>query len=107
MDIMPTNMRGSIIMYRFPRKTPNKIVNQFCKKFYGQDTSSHRGKYRYHRHGLLDDLPHRRLTRQVVIVRSQDASTVIGFLEKYSLEIHVRQVELTDEDCSVLGIDIE
>ncbi len=104
---MPIDMRGSIIMYRFPPKTPNNVVNKFCKKFYGQDTSSHQGKYRYHRHGLLDDIPHHRLIRQVVIVRSQDASTVIDFLERYFLEIHIRQVELTEEDCSILGFDIE
>ena len=85
-----------------PAKTPSRTVNTFCKEFYGQDTSSHRGKYRYHRHGLLDDVPHHRIIRQVVIVRTEDANKVVEFLESYGATIHMRVVELTSEDIAML-----
>ncbi|MCL2258134.1 MAG: hypothetical protein FWC14_08115, partial [Candidatus Bathyarchaeota archaeon] len=29
-------------------------LNQFVQKFYGQDTTTHEGKYKYHRRGLLE-----------------------------------------------------
>ena len=98
------NMKGSIIMFRMPPKTPNSVVSAFCKMFYGQDTSSHKGKYHYHRHGLLDDIPHRRIIRQVVIVRQEDTKKVVDFLEKNSATIHTRVVELTDEDVKCLDL---
>jgi len=85
-----------------PAKTPGRTVNKFCKEFYGQDTSSHHGKYRYHRHGLLDDIPHHRIIRQVVIVKNEDAKKVIEFLESYGATIHTRVVELTWEDVALL-----
>ena len=92
------NMNGTIILFRMPPKTPSNVVNKFCKEFYGQDTSSHRGKYQYRRHGILDDIPHHRIIRQVVIVKTEDAVRVVEFLGKYDALVHTRIVELTDED---------
>lgn len=91
-------------MFRMPPKTTNRIVNKFCKGFYGQDTSSHQGKYRYHRHGLLDDIPHHRLIRQVIITRLEDAEKVIEFLKKHGATIYTRIVELTEEDYKILKV---
>ena len=85
-------------MFKMPPRTPNSVVSAFCKKFYGQDTSSHKGKYRYHRHGLLDDIPHRRLIRQVVIIRTEDVERVIDFLKEDNVTVHTRVVELNEED---------
>ncbi len=91
-------MDGTIILFRMKPKTPSKVVNKFCKEFYGQDTSSHHGKYQYRRHGILDDIPHHRIIRQVVIVRTEDAVRVVEFLEKNDALVHTRVVELTGED---------
>ena len=98
------NMKGIIVMFRMPARTPNSVVSAFCKKFYGQDTSSHKGKYRYHRRGLLDDIPHRRFIRQVVIIRTEDAEKVIDFLSEYNARVYTRIVELTREDARCLGL---
>jgi len=95
-------MKGTIILFRLPPKTPHSIVNKFCKQFYGQDTSSHQGKYRYHRRGLLDDIPHRRLIRQSLIVKQKDSERVIEFLKRYTTTLFTRVVELTDEDRKIL-----
>ena len=107
MGIIPLLMFGSIILYRFLKKTPQTTINRFCKAFYGQDTSSQQGRYRYHRHGLLDDIHHRRLIRGVIIVKAQDAETVLDFLKDYPLEVHVREIKLDTDDCHALGLSME
>ena len=104
MGIIPITMNGTIILFRMPPKTPTRLVNQFCKKFYGQDTSSHHGKYRYHRNGLLDDIPHQRLIRQVIIVRTEDSDKVVRFLKENKAKIYVRVVILTKDDINSLGL---
>lgn len=78
------------------RHLNQKKANQFCKKFYGQDTST-RGK-RYRRVGLLDGVSHTKLTRGVVIISKKDADEVIKFLKNFGVEFHVRDVTLTPED---------
>lgn len=100
-------MKGIIIVFRLPKKTENKELSKFCQRFYGQDSSSHKGKYRYHRHGLLDDIPHRKLLRGVIVIRAEDRDKILEFLGQYSVEIHTRQVKLTEEDCRILGLSIE
>ena len=91
-------MDGYIIVFRLPSKKKNVERSKFCQKFYGQDTSSHSGKYRYHRHGLLDDVPHRKLSRGVIIINNENLETIITFLEKYNALIHAREVKLIEED---------
>lgn len=51
---------------------------------------------------LLDEIPHRRLMRGVVMVRTQDAGRVSGLLRSVGTEIHARRVELTEGDRAVL-----
>ena len=104
MGIIPITMFGIILLYQFHKKTPHAVVNQFCKKFYGQKTSSHHGKYKYHRKGLLDTISHQRLIRQVVIIKQEDVPLVTTFLHQYPLEFHLRQIILTDEDRQVLRV---
>jgi hypothetical protein len=74
------------------------------KRLYGQETSSHGGRYRYRRRGLLDDIPHRRLIRGVLIVRTEDAGRVVELLRELGAEVHERTVTLTGEDRQVLGV---
>jgi hypothetical protein len=73
------------------------------QSFYGQDSTSWKGKYTYHRHGLLDDIPHRKLLRGVIILRNEDVPRVLEFLGKYTLTLHVREIKLTREDENLLG----
>jgi hypothetical protein len=95
-------MVGKIIIFRVLKNTDHNTVNLFCKKFYGQKTSSHKGKYRYRLKGFLDDIPHIRLIRGVIIVLEKDASKVIKFLSEFNAEIFIRSVELTAEDEKIL-----
>ena len=102
MGIIPIIMYGILILYRLPKKIPHNKANQFCKKLYGQNTSSHKGRYSYRIRGLLDDIPHHRLIRGAFIIRTQDIEKVTAFLENFSAEVHIRTIKLTEEDCQIL-----
>ncbi len=94
-------MIGTIVVIKLNRLGQRR-ANQFCKRFYGQDTST-RGK-RYRRIGLLDEMPHVKLARGVVIVSTRDAKEVIKFLRKFNAEAHVRSVILTPQDRKILRV---
>ncbi len=96
-------MDGYIIVFNLPPKKKNVEISKFCQMFYGQDTSSWGGKYRYHRRGLLDDIPHRKLSRGVILIYQDDLETVLRFLEGYNAHIHAREVKLIEEDRKEMG----
>jgi len=97
-------MLGTLIAFTVPTGKDRVRASRFAKMFYGQETTSHEGRYRYWRRGLLDDIPYNKLIRGVVIVRPEDADRVIEFLQEHSATIHVRSVELEAEDCKALGL---
>ncbi|MHB8361955.1 MAG: hypothetical protein ACYDDC_09190, partial [Thermoplasmataceae archaeon] len=66
-------------------------------------STSWNGKYTYHRHGLLESIPHRKLLRGVLILRNEDTAKVINFMEQYSLTMHVREIKLTLDDEKILS----
>lgn len=96
-------MKGYLIVFKLPPKKKNVEVSKFCQKFYGQETSSWGGKYHYHRPGLLDDIPHRKLLRGVVVINTKDLETVLEFLKGYDAQVHVREVKLTEKDVKNLN----
>lgn len=102
-------MRGKIVAFRVYRKTneaaknSQATMNRFVQKFYGQDTTTHNGKYRHHKRGLLEDIAHVRLIRGVIILQEKDLDTVLKFLDEFNAEVHVREVTLTPEDEKTLS----
>ena len=86
------------------KHTDTRTTNKFCQKFYGQDTYSHGGKYFHHKRGLLEDVPHVKLIRSVIIVSTKHADRIIEFLRDFGAEVHVRDVTLTPEDKRVLQV---
>lgn len=100
-------MKGILIAFSVPTGKNKTKSSAFAKAFYGQETSSHHGKYKYRRTGILDEIPHNKLIRGVIIVKSEEASQVIEFLEKQSAQYHIRVVELSKEDCIALGLSTE
>lgn len=95
-------MDGALLAFRLATYDQDQ-ASELVKRLYGQETSSHGGRYRYRRRGLLDDIPHRRLIRGVLIVRPEDAGRVVALLEEMGAEVHVRRIELTREDREALG----
>lgn len=95
-------MKGILIAYatRGASKTASARVAQ---RLYGQDTKS-RG-YPVRRRGLLDDVPHTRLIRGVVVLRQEDAKAVRDLLDELGCEVHEQRVELTAEDRRRLAVN--
>jgi hypothetical protein len=91
---------GKLIAFRVFKYAGQKGANQVCKRLYGQGTST-RGKV-YRRKGLLDEIPHRKLIRGVIILSTRDANEVIKFLKEFNAEVHVRDVVLTQTDRKML-----
>jgi len=100
-------MKGILIAFTVPTGKNRTKSSAFVKAFYGQETSSHQGKYKYRRNGILDDIPHNKLIRGVIIVKSKDAGIVIDFLKKESANYHIRIVEFSEEDFNVMGLPPE
>ena len=92
------------MIFKLPPRKKNVELSKFCQRFYGQDTSSGKGKYRYHRHGLLDDIPHRKLLRGVIIIGPNNLEKVLDFLESYDATVHFREIKLIKDDKEDLKI---
>ena len=86
-------------------KIPNSSA--FTKALYGQKTNTHHGKYVYRKHGILDDIAYRKLIRGAFIIQDKDKKRIIDFFERFYAEYYVRVVELTEEDCEIMGLQIE
>jgi len=95
-------MERTLIAFRLAPYDRDK-ASELVKRLYGQATSSHGGTYVYRRKGLLDETPHVRLIRGVMIVRTEDAGPVLRLLKEMAVEVHVRRIELTRDDYAGLG----
>jgi hypothetical protein len=89
---------GWIFVWRLPSGIAPAERTRFHATFYGHKTSSHSGQYAYRRQGLLDDIPHRKLGRGVILVGDRDRGKVEAVLEQFAEELHVRRVRLEPED---------
>jgi len=96
--------RGTILIFRIYAKSNQKVANIFTQKLYGQNTRTHHGKYTYHKRGLLEEIPHIRLIRGVIIVRRQDTPKVEAFLKEYKAEYYIRTIELEPSDQKKLAL---
>ena len=99
---MPAN-KATIVVFRLPPHQTNAELGKFVKKFYGQDSNSGKGRYAYHRKGFLEEIPHRKLLRGVVILRQKDLEKVLAFLKEWQAQVEVREIKPTPEDSAKLG----
>jgi len=97
-------MNGILIAYRLRTPHDPNVASAFVKKLYGQNTSSHSGKYRYRRKGLLDEVPSSKLIRGVIIIRRKDMEKILELLDEFEAEVHVREVVLINKDLEALAI---
>ena len=96
------HMEVCILVFHLPKKMNNTDLGKFMKRFYGQETSTQAGKYRYRRKGLLDSIPHLKLLRGVVIIRKSDLEDVMKLLIEWNAVVDQRIIEPTEEDLKVL-----
>ncbi|MCL5783375.1 MAG: hypothetical protein M1476_05650 [Candidatus Thermoplasmatota archaeon] len=95
-------MHAVILIFHLPQGMKNSDLGKFVKRFYGQETSAQKGKYRYRRKGLLDHIPHRKLLRGVIIIRESDLGTVMKLLIEWNAVVDQRIIEPTEEDLKML-----
>lgn len=91
-------MTGKIVVFRLPRKTEQRIANRFVQKFYGQDTTSWKGRYTFHKKGFMESIPHRKVMGGVIVIAPEDLEKVLEFLREYSAEIYARDIILETDD---------
>ena len=94
-------MNGVLIAFRLAEYDKNR-ASGLVKRLYGQETRSHGGRYADRRRGLLDGIPHRRLFRGVLILREGDEGGVLELPRRLGAEVHVRRVELAEENIPYL-----
>jgi hypothetical protein len=83
-------------------KLGQRKTDEFVKKFYGQTTTSHKGKYRYRRKGLLDEIPHIKLGKGVLIIKHTDLDKVTRFLDEWEADYTTRDITLNQNDQKTL-----
>lgn len=92
------SMRAALFVLGLPPGTPQPVANRFVQKFYGQESVTREGRYRYRKRGLLDTLPHRKLRSGVLIVRQQDVPRIEAFLREWGARFEVREIKPTADD---------
>ncbi len=95
--------RGKIIVFKVLTKTNKLVMNKFCRQFYGYLDRSHNYRYQYKRKGFIENIPHIKLLRGVIIVKKEDANEIILFLKSYNAEIFEREIILLSEDLDKLS----
>jgi hypothetical protein len=79
---------------------PTQKVKLF-RQLYGWKDKSQYGKYEYKRDGLLNGIPHIRLSRAAIIVLSKHKSIITRYL-RGKAKIETRQVILNEKDKKIL-----
>lgn len=91
-------MRGWIVVYQLPPGVTQAKRVGFRQRFIGAVTTSHGGRYQSHRHGLLEQIPHRRLIPGVLLLEDAGRAEVEEFLRREGATYWVREIILTEED---------
>jgi len=84
-----------LIAYRLGSSDPRK-ASRFVQSIFGAPTST--GGRHYHRKGLMDEMPHWRVIRGVLVVRPTDRARVVRELRQWTSEVHWWVVRLRRTD---------
>jgi len=95
---MDRKQEGVLVVFHLPEGTGKAKHTVFRRKIYGEETSSWKGRYRYHRTGILDKIPHVRLYWGVVIVLGDNARTLIQTIKDNGGMAYTRIVRLEPSD---------
>lgn len=96
-------MEGKIICYNFKSSNMSRNdMDQFLRELAGHNDKSNYGKYTYRKRGLLDDIPHIKPVRSVIVVSSNESTSIIKLLRRYKIDAYIRDIILTKEDVSKL-----
>lgn len=80
-------MKCTIICYTLKKTTPT-TRNKFKRELLGYTDHSNKGKYKYKRKGILQNIPHLRPIRSTIIIENKNKQKIIKFLQKYNAIYH-------------------
>ncbi len=104
--IWPTMREGVLVVFHLPAGSTPAQHRTFRRKVYGEETSSWSGRYRYHRKGLLDEIPCVRLYWGVIIVRKKDSTHLSQVMREMGGQVEMRRVRLSPGDEKSLGLSV-
>lgn len=91
-------MTGTIIIYKLTALNPIERDN-LCRELLGRIVKTHHGKYTYRIKGVLDDVPHIRIGRGILITEKVNKQKLFRFFKKYKIKnIFIRDIILTKTD---------
>lgn len=94
---------GTIIIYKLT-KLPQTDRDNICRKLLGRIVKTHHGNYTHHVKGLLNTIPHIRVTRGVLLVKKTDEQELSKFFRDHKIEdLFIRNIILKMEDIERLN----
>ena len=88
---------------KMEKKPVQFLLTVLCRNSTAKTQPTIKGKYKHHRHGLMEDIAHIKLIRGVIIILESDLEKVLTFLKEYNAEIYTRDITLTREDEKTLN----
>lgn len=88
----PNDLRGALIAYHLGEASATRR-SRFTQKVLGEARKV--GNRVYRRHGLLDEIPHWKVSRGVVLVPARDRARVVKVLRHWTRDVEWWEVQLT------------
>lgn len=92
-----------LVLFHLPPGTAAREVTKLSQRLYGRTVHTWKGRYEYHRDGVLETIPHRRLGRGTIVLRKRDWRVVKALLKEFGAKTEVRLIQPTREDLTALG----
>lgn len=99
-----TSNRGVIITFNVKcNKSKNSDRVKFYKQLYGwkQTIPGKKKEYEYHREGVLDEVPHKRIDQSAFIVPEEDLQKITEFFEQWNKKVIFNAFKVLIEDRSI------
>lgn len=86
-------MKAKIIFYS-QKELNQKQKTKLKKELSGHNDTSHGGKYKYYRKGLLDTVTHIKPANGTLIIQEKDHQKVIKLLKKHNTKIKTYNLQI-------------
>lgn len=90
-------MKAKLITYSMTEQ-PISAQNQLRKQLIGHNDTSHKGKYKYRRKGLLDKILHLKPSKSTIIAPIEESQKIIKILNKYKAKIKTYSIEINESE---------